>query len=183
MVAPLRNRQRNNGFMSCKGRTILDGAACEPEISDLCSMLSKMGANIEGIGSHRLEIEGATGKGCRHHVIPDRTEAATYALSAGITNGEICIEGAKIDHLGAFATVLHESGKELSIDDNKDLKVKVGPGGLKPLEVITPPYPGFPTDLQAQTTAFACLIQDLVSSPRKYTRRFGAHTRAFKNGC
>ena len=84
------------------GITRLEGCACEPEIIDLCQMLSSMGAQIEGIGSHLLKIEGVnTLHGCTHHVIPDRIEAATYVLASTITGGEITLQNASIDHLGA----------------------------------------------------------------------------------
>ena len=157
-----------------QGITTLDGAACEPEIVDLCEMLTKMGAIIQGMGSHRLEIQGVSKlHGCHHRVIPDRIETATYAIAAGITNGEICIQDCQPKHLGAFANVMQECGMEMESDPNDNLSIKVSPGGLKPFEVITLPYPGFPTDLQAQTTALACVVPGLsILTERVYPSRF-----------
>jgi len=157
-----------------QGTTTLEGAACEPEIVDLCEMLLKMGANIEGMGSHRLVVQGVSRlKGCHHRVIPDRIETATYAIAAAITNGNICIEGCQMDHLGAFASVMQECGIDMENDLAGNLSVKVSPSGLKPFEVITLPYPGFPTDLQAQTTALACIVPGLsILTERVYPSRF-----------
>ncbi len=156
------------------GTTTLDGAACEPEIWDLCQMLVKMGALITGIGSHCLVIEGVDRmRGCRHRVIPDRIETATYAIAAGITFGEIQINDCKTEHLGAFANVMHTCGIELSNAAEDSLCVKVSSLGLKPFEVTTLPYPGFPTDLQAQSTALACVIPGLsILTERVYPSRF-----------
>ena len=156
------------------GMTTIEGSACEPEIVDLCEMLLKMGAQITGIGSHRLSIEGVDRlHGCRHHVIPDRIETATYAIAAGITNGEILIKGCQTEHLGAFANVMQECGIELSNQAKSSLLIKVSSKGLNPFEVITLPYPGFPTDLQAQMTALACIAPGLsILTERVYTSRF-----------
>lgn len=156
------------------GITSLDGAACEPEIMDLCKMLLSMGAQISGIGSHRLMIEGVKLlKGCRHRVIPDRIESATYALAAAITKGKISIHGVNLAHLGAFANLMEECGVEMSKNSDGALEVKVGSKGLKSFEVITLPYPGFPTDLQAQTTALACLAPGIsILTERVYPSRF-----------
>ena len=157
-----------------KGKTTLDGVACEPEIQDLCNMLIKMGANIQGLGSHRLIIEGVNElKGCKHKVIPDRIETATYAIAAGMTHGSIEILGCNPEHLGAFACVMQGCGMELSTNDSGNLLAKVSSEGLKPFEVITLPYPGFPTDLQAQTMALACVIPGLsILTERVYPSRF-----------
>tara|TARA_B100001093_G_scaffold381128_2_gene366627 strand:+ start:1434 stop:2738 length:1305 start_codon:yes stop_codon:yes gene_type:complete len=156
------------------GITTLDGAACEPEIIDLCKMLLSMGAQITGVGSHRLKVEGVDRlNGCRHKVIPDRIETATYVLAAAITNGEILIRGAELSHLGAFANLMDECGVEMSENQIGELTVRVGSKGLKSFEVITLPYPGFPTDLQAQTTALACFSPGLsILTEKVYPSRF-----------
>ena len=155
------------------GKTVLEGCACEPEITDLCKMLISMGAHISGTGSHTLEIEGVKKlSGTRHLVIPDRIEGATYALAAAMTRGEISILGANCRHLGAFANLMHESGVDLN-ESEEGLHVRVSRGGLRPIEAITLPYPGFPTDLQAQTCALACITDGLsILTERVYPSRF-----------
>ena len=155
------------------GRTTIDSAACEPEITDLCRMLTSMGAKIEGIGSHMIEIEGVESLGgCRHSVIPDRIEAATYVLAAAITNGKILIRQARADHLGAFLNVMSDSGINVENVGN-DLSVEACNGDLKSFEAIPLPYPGFPTDLQAQTCALACRTNGLsILTERVYPSRF-----------
>ncbi len=156
------------------GTTTLDGAACEPEIVDLCAMLKKMGANISGAGSHLLTIEGVDIlNGCVHRVIPDRIEAATYIMGAAITRGKIQLHGIETSHLGAFSKVMRESGVLLESSENGKLDVHTDPNGLSPFEIITLPYPGFPTDLQAQACALACTIPGLsILTERIYPSRF-----------
>jgi UDP-N-acetylglucosamine 1-carboxyvinyltransferase len=156
------------------GTTTLDGAACEPEIVDLCTMLKKMGANISGAGSHLLTIEGVERlNGCVHQVIPDRIEAATYIMGAAITRGEILLQGINTSHLGAFSKVMRESGVVLENSSEGKIKVGVHSNGLSPFEIITLPYPGFPTDLQAQACALACTIPGLsILTERVYPSRF-----------
>ena len=156
------------------GITTLDGAACEPEIVDLCSMLKKMGANISGAGSHLLTIEGVDQlSGCVHRVIPDRIEAATYIMGAAITRGKIKLHGIETSHLGAFSKVMRESGVLLESSENGKLDVHTDSRGLSPFEIITLPYPGFPTDLQAQACALACTIPGLsILTERVYPSRF-----------
>jgi UDP-N-acetylglucosamine 1-carboxyvinyltransferase len=155
------------------GTTTLDGAACEPEIVDLCSMLGKMGAKISGSGSHLLKIEGVEKlTGCKHRVIPDRIEAATYLIAGVITGGKIRVNGVNQGHLGAFIKLMNESGVKLTETDGA-IEASVREEGLKPFEVITLPYPGFPTDLQAQTCALACTIPGLsILTERVYPSRF-----------
>jgi len=157
-----------------QGTTVLDGAACEPEILDLCTMLEKMGAKISGAGSHLLKIEGVEKlQGCTHRVIPDRIEAATYIMAGAITRGEVCVQGIQPSHLGAFAKVMKESGIQLQVLGEDTIEVKTDPSGLKPFEVITLPHPGFPTDLQAQACALACTIPGLsILTERVYPSRF-----------
>ena len=158
------------------GTTVLDGAACEPEIVDLCEMLKKMGAQISGAGSHLIKIKGVEKlKGCTHRVIPDRIEAATYIMAAAITRGKITVNGINPTHLGAFSKVMKDSGILLDeVNIKKDaLFVHTRPDGLSPFEIITLPYPGFPTDLQAQACALACTIPGLSSlTERVYPSRF-----------
>ncbi len=155
------------------GITMLDGAACEPEIVDLCTMLGKMGAKISGAGSHLLKIEGVEKlTGCKHRVIPDRIEAATYLIAGVITGGKIRVNGVNQGHLGAFIKLMNESGVKL-IEADGAIEASISGEGLKPFEVITLPYPGFPTDLQAQTCALACTIPGLsILTERVYPSRF-----------
>ena len=155
------------------GITMLDGAACEPEIVDLCTMLGKMGAKISGAGSHLLKIEGVEKlTGCKHRVIPDRIEAATYLIAGVITGGKIRVNGVNQGHLGAFIKLMNESGVKLAETDGA-IEASISGEGLKPFEVITLPYPGFPTDLQAQTCALACTIPGLsILTERVYPSRF-----------
>ena len=155
------------------GITTLDGAACEPEIVDLCTMLGKMGAKISGAGSHLLKIEGVEKLGgCKHRVIPDRIEAATYLIAGVITGGKIRVKGVNQGHLGAFIKLMNESGVKLTEAD-RAIEASVSREGLKPFEIITLPYPGFPTDLQAQTCALACTIPGLsILTERVYPSRF-----------
>ena len=154
------------------GCTILEGSACEPEITDLCHMLQAMGANIEGIGSHLLKIEGVEKlNGCKHRVIPDRIEAGTYVLAGAITGGELTIEGINSAHMGSFLDLLKTAGLKLDYQ-NKSIKIS-NKLDLSPLEVVTLPFPGFPTDLQAQICALACITDGLsVITERVYPSRF-----------
>jgi len=154
------------------GCTILEGSACEPEITDLCHMLQAMGANIQGIGSHLLKIEGV-GKlnGCKHRFIPDRIEAGTYVLAGAITGGELTIEGINAAHMGSFLDLLKTAGLNLDYQ-NHSIKIS-NKLNLSPLEVVTLPFPGFPTDLQAQICALACITDGLsVITERVYPSRF-----------
>ena len=154
------------------GSTVLEGCACEPEITDLCHMLESMGANIQGIGSHLLKIEGVDKlSGCTHRVIPDRIEAGTYILAGAITGGELTIEGIDFRHMGSFLDLLKTSGVSL-VPQNQSIIASV-PTSLKPLEVVTLPFPGFPTDLQAQMCALASITDGLsVITERVYPSRF-----------
>ena len=154
------------------GCTILEGSACEPEITDLCHMLQAMGANIQGIGSHLLKIEGVEKlNGCKHRVIPDRIEAGTYVLAGAITGGELTIEGINPAHMGSFLDLLKTAGLNL---DYQNQSIKISDNlNLNPLEVVTLPFPGFPTDLQAQICALACITDGLsVITERVYPSRF-----------
>lgn len=155
------------------GQTILEGSACEPEIADLCSMLKSMGANIEGTGSHRLVIEGVDKlRGCKHTVIPDRIEAATYLLAGAITGGDVKVKGINSAHLGSFFDLLKSSGLDLLVDHDS-ARIVCQAAKLRPLEVVTLPYPGFPTDLQAQICALASVTPGLsVITERVYPSRF-----------
>jgi len=138
------------------GRTVLANAAREPEISDLADCLVAMGAQIEGIGTDRLTIEGVRRlHGVRHAIIPDRIETGTYACAAAIAGGQVHLRGARLDHLGALVLALAEAGVEVTERDG-GLTVK-RMNGLHGADVVTEPYPGFPTDMQAQFMALMCV--------------------------
>jgi len=141
------------GAVTAKGDTIIENAAREPEIGDVAQCLVKMGAAIEGIGSSTLEIKGVPRlHGAEHAVIADRIEAGTYAMAAAMTGGVVKLAGARIDTLDEVMTVMRSSGVDVEAA-NDGLKVKRNGAGLAPIKVETEPYPGFPTDLQAQLMA------------------------------
>ncbi|HVU38626.1 MAG TPA: UDP-N-acetylglucosamine 1-carboxyvinyltransferase [Opitutales bacterium] len=156
------------------GITRLDSAACEPEIEDLCRLLVSMGARIDGIGTHMLTIEGVDRlRGARHRVIPDRIEAGTWILAAAITRGDVTVTGANAQHLGAFFDKLDEAGLALSAEGPNKLRVNATNVKLKPVDVITLPYPGYPTDLQAQMCAVLAVTPGLsIVTERIYPNRF-----------
>ena len=135
-----------------KGETVIDCAACEPEVQDLARMLVKMGARIQGIGSPRLVVEGVDGlAGAEHSVIPDRIEAGTFLVAAAATRGDVYVEGARWNDLFAVVHVLREAGAQVEHFDDT-IRVRA-PNGLRSVDITTLPFPGFPTDLQAQMAA------------------------------
>ena len=140
------------------GTTELLNAAREPEIGDLAACLTAMGARIEGVGTDRLVIQGVDSlHGATHAVIPDRIEAGTYACAAAITGGEVLLEGAKLHHLGACGRVLMEAGVELD-EAPEGLRVR-RLDGLRGVDIMTEPFPGFATDMQAQTMTLMCVAE------------------------
>jgi len=135
-----------------EGETVLDNAACEPEVSDLAGMLRKMGACIQGDGTRTIRIEGvAELHGCRHRIIPDRIEAGTFAVAAAITRGDIEIADCRPDQMRAVLTQLSRTGTEIEIGP-ESIRVR-GQEPIRSLDVTTHPYPAFPTDMQAQYMA------------------------------
>ncbi len=138
---------------TARGRTVIENAAREPEVQDLARVLVKMGANINGAGTHVIEVEGVERlHGAEHEVIPDRIEAGSMMAAAAITGGDVTITNAPIAHLDAVATKLREAGVVVESIGN-GLRVARGNGRLNSVELRTLPYPGFPTDLQAQMMA------------------------------
>ncbi len=132
-----------------EGTTIIENAAKEPEINDLADALNKMGARIKGAGSDIIQIDGVQAlHGTTHRIIPDRIEAGSFVIAAALTGGDVWVRGARADHLEAFLIKLKEAGVVLATDD-KGIRVQ-GDGRIKSVDVTTLPYPGFPTDLQAQ---------------------------------
>jgi UDP-N-acetylglucosamine 1-carboxyvinyltransferase len=136
-----------------EGETMLINAAREPEITDLAHCLIAMGAAIEGIGSDRLLIRGvAELHGARHTVIPDRIETGTYMMAAAATGGDVRLVGARLDHVEAVVRVLETAGVCIS-ETSDGISVRRRNGRLTGTDVMTEPFPGFPTDLQAQIMA------------------------------
>ncbi|MCX7685237.1 MAG: UDP-N-acetylglucosamine 1-carboxyvinyltransferase [Acetobacteraceae bacterium] len=141
-----------------RGRTELVNAAREPEIGDLAECLNEMGARIGGIGTDRLVIEGVDRLGpAEHPIIPDRIEAGTYACAVAITGGEAVLKGARMADLGAVPRTLREAGVELS-ELRDGVRVR-RPNGLIGTDVMTEPFPGFATDMQAQFMALMCVAE------------------------
>ncbi|WP_044641312.1 UDP-N-acetylglucosamine 1-carboxyvinyltransferase [Risungbinella massiliensis] len=135
-----------------EGRTTIENAACEPEIVDLANFLNSMGANVRGAGTDVIRIEGVDFlRGSEYTVIPDRIEAGTYLVAGAITGGEVFVEGAIPDHLGPVLAKLREMGVTVMEGENGILVRREGP--LKPADIKTLPYPGFPTDMQSQMMA------------------------------
>jgi UDP-N-acetylglucosamine 1-carboxyvinyltransferase len=135
-----------------RGHTALENAAREPEVQDLARMLNAMGARISGAGNHVIEIEGVQRlHGAEHTVINDRIEAGTLMVAAAITGGDVLVRGASAEDLKASVAKLQESGVEVTPEDG-GLRVRRS-GAVRPVELRTLPYPGFPTDLQAQMMA------------------------------
>ena len=139
-----------------KGRTVIESAACEPEIADLANCLNAMGARITGIGSPRLIIEGVEQlQPVRYEVIPDRIEAGTFMVAAAITAGELRIENCRLDDMMAAVDTLRNIGVRVQAAGNGCVVSRTGPIGTA--DITTQPYPGFPTDLQAQFMALLSL--------------------------
>ena len=141
------------------GTTVIEMAACEPEVVDLANFLNACGASITGQGTPRVIVEGVKSlKGCEYRIIPDRIEAGTFMVAAAITNGELEIENCRLDHLMAFVDRLSAIG--VAVERVSADKVNVSSARrLEPIEVTTQPFPGFPTDLQAQMMALLCLAE------------------------
>ena len=154
------------------GVTVIESAACEPEIVDLASFLNAMGARVTGAGSPTVTIAGVRQlHGAQHEVIPDRIEAATYAIAAAATGGEVTLRGARPDHMRAVIDKLNDAGVKIQ-RSNSGLTVRHG-GPLKTVDITTLPYAGFPTDVQAQMTALMALTPGIsIITERIFESRF-----------
>ncbi|NQZ15051.1 MAG: UDP-N-acetylglucosamine 1-carboxyvinyltransferase [Alphaproteobacteria bacterium] len=140
-----------------KGETIIRNAAREPEIVDQGEALIKMGAKIEGLGTSEITIQGVERlHGATHSIVPDRIETGTYMCAVGLCGGELRLENTRIDFLTALIAPLKEAGMDIQQDGN-DVTVKRNGAKLKGVDIMTEPYPGFPTDLQAQFMAMMTL--------------------------
>jgi UDP-N-acetylglucosamine 1-carboxyvinyltransferase len=154
------------------GVTVIESAACEPEVIDLANFLNAMGAKVQGAGSPTITITGVKElHGAEHHVIPDRIEAATYAIAAAMTNGQVTIKGARADHIHAVIDKLGEAGVVVE-RRGADMVVKRG-SKLKCSDVTTLPYSGFPTDVQAQMMALMTMAPGIsIITERIFESRF-----------
>ncbi|HEY7697529.1 MAG TPA: UDP-N-acetylglucosamine 1-carboxyvinyltransferase [Vicinamibacteria bacterium] len=133
-----------------RGTTVLENAAREPEVEDLASLLIAMGAHIEGAGTERVEIEGVDRlRGARHEVLPDRIEAGTYLVASALVGEEVSVDRCRPEHLTAVLRALGRVGVATECGESS-VAVRGRERQLRPVDVVTEPYPGFPTDMQAQ---------------------------------
>ena len=155
-----------------KGKTVIESAACEPEVENLTSFLMAMGANIRGKGSHCLTVTGVKNlHGANFKIIPDRIEAGTYILMAAATRSAITLHNACYAHLMVLIDKLHQAGVKVT---SEGPLIKVKPQKyLKPIGITTHPYPGFPTDLQAQFMALMAITPGVsLITDKVYPDRF-----------
>jgi UDP-N-acetylglucosamine 1-carboxyvinyltransferase len=169
------------------GTTVIDNAAREPEVTDLAQCLIKMGARITGAGTSQIVVEGvARLGGTEHSVLPDRIETGTYAMAVAMTGGDVLLEGAQPHLLQSALDVLTQAGAEIAVS-NAGIRVKRNGAGLSSVDVTTEPFPGFPTDLQAQLMALmsrakgTTRIRETIFENRfmhvQELARLGAHIR------
>jgi UDP-N-acetylglucosamine 1-carboxyvinyltransferase len=153
------------------GTTIIQEAAAEPEVVDLGHLLTKMGAKLQGLGTKTITIEGvATLHGAEHSIIPDRIEVGTYLVAGAITNGDVTVRGANPQHLEAFLEKLRESG--VNVTTGPDF-IRAHGHPTRAVHLTTTPYPGFPTDLQAQFMALQlCVPAESSLTEKIYPHRF-----------
>lgn len=141
-----------------EGKTIIENAAEEPEIVDLVTYLNSMGANIRGAGTNVIRIQGVKElKGATHTVIPDRIEAGTYLIAAAMAGGDVYVENALSEHLKPVVAKLKEAG--VTVQEDVDGIRVISDGNVKAVDIKTLPYPGFPTDMQAQFMAFTTIAK------------------------
>jgi UDP-N-acetylglucosamine 1-carboxyvinyltransferase len=142
-----------------RGTSVIENAAREPEIGDVADCLNKMGAKITGAGTSRIVVEGvARLHGARHSVLPDRIETGTYAMAVAMTGGDVLLQNARPELLQAALDVLVQAGTTVT-PTNDGIRIARNGAGLLPVEVTTAPFPGFPTDLQAQLMALMTRAQ------------------------
>lgn len=144
--------------VTAEGTTVLENAAEEPEIVDLANLLNNMGANVRGAGTNTIKIEGVEKlHGTTYTIIPDRIEAGSYMIAAAITGGELLIKNVIVDHIKPLIEKLVEAGVEIN-EENGNLRV-IGHEPIKAVDIKTLPYPGFPTDMQAQFMALMTVAE------------------------
>jgi UDP-N-acetylglucosamine 1-carboxyvinyltransferase len=168
-----------------EGQTVIENAAAEPEITALADFLVALGARIAGAGTKTITIEGVTALAAREPFtnIPDRIEAGTFLAAGAITGGDITLRGVRPDHLAMVIARLERMGCEIA-STATTIRIQAGPAALSSVDIVTEPYPGFPTDLQAQFMALLCLARGTgviteTIYPDRYThvpelRRLGA---------
>ncbi|MCK9554297.1 UDP-N-acetylglucosamine 1-carboxyvinyltransferase [bacterium] len=158
--------------VKAEGNTVIESAACEPEVVDLGNFLVKMGANIIGLGSPRIIIKGVKSlKGVSHRIIPDRIEAGTFIIAGALCGKKLVVKNALSGHMKALLDILQKSGVKFDIGNN-DITV-TATGKRDPVDVITMSYPGFPTDLQAQMTTLMCITPGIsIITEKIYPERF-----------
>jgi len=158
--------------VAAHGKTVIENAACEPEIVDLADMLNAMGAKISGQGTPVIEIEGPTELSpVRYRVIPDRVEAGTFLIGGAATNGDVTVDNCRPDHLAIVLDKLHDAGA--TIETGKNWARVAAPKRLKAVDVKTAVYPGFPTDLQAPWTTLMAVADGSSSITETiYPERF-----------
>ncbi|MGC4026497.1 MAG: UDP-N-acetylglucosamine 1-carboxyvinyltransferase [Mesorhizobium sp.] len=176
VIATARNRLRGNRYVFPKvsvgathvlmmaatlarGETVLENAAREPEVVNLADCLNAMGAKVYGAGTSTITIDGVESlSGARHRVIPDRIETGTYAMAVAMTGGDVLLEGARPELLQSALDVVAKTGAEIT-PTNEGIRVKRNGAGIAPVDVVTEPFPGFPTDLQAQFMALMTMAK------------------------
>ncbi len=142
-----------------EGKTVIENAACEPEVVDLANCLNKMGASITGAGTRRIEIWGRDSlHGTEYFILPDRIETGTYLVAAAMTGGKVRLKNTRAELLESVLTKLIEAGAKIEVEDNA---ISIDMAGNKPraVNIRTSPFPGFPTDMQAQFTAMNCTAE------------------------
>lgn len=158
--------------VKAEGETIIENAACEPEVVDLGNFLAKMGADIKGLGSPTITIRGTCNlRGVDYRVIPDRIEAGTYILAGVITGGKVKVKGVVPAHLSSFLDALSTTG--CKVEEGEDWVMVFRERTPSPLQITTLPYPGFPTDLQAQMTVYLTNLPGIsIVQERVFPDRF-----------
>ncbi len=156
------------------GKTIIECAACEPEIVDLCRMLQSMGADIEGIGSPTLIIRGVDKLGgCNHTILPDRIEAGTFIIAGAMAAETLTVENIRVSDMGALIDKLREANVDLTIDNENSITVKGSTKQIKAVDITTHPHPGFATDIQAQMSSLMAITPGLsIITEKIFPNRF-----------
>ena len=167
-----------------RGESVIENAASEPEVVDVADCLNAMGARIEGAGTRTIHVQGVDVlHGAEHRVVPDRIETGTYAMATAMTGGKVTLTGTQAQHLGAALDTLEEAG--VSVERQADsLTIARNGNGIMPVNVTTEPFPGFPTDLQAQLMALMTMAQGHIDHQRDdFRKQVHACGRACSSWC
>lgn len=156
------------------GETVIECAACEPEVVDLCRMLVAMGADIEGIGSPTLKIRGVERLGgCTYKILPDRIEAGTFLIAGALAGQNLSVTNLRVSDQAALLDKLEEAGVPLKIDSDSEITVSKSDIPLRPVDVVTHPHPGFPTDVQAQMSTLMSVTPGIsIITEKIFPNRF-----------